>query len=174
MWLIALHGCVARARPFLLFGLTDCRRGGDCDNYRARTRDAPPGSRAPCLPGVAGGKTCLLVVDQMGAISIASGRRPEMWTWFDELRREAERFPNMSLIGGCREFDLAVRFLLLYEALESNRQELAFPAFERLFTNAACPAIFEAIKMQSRKAASSIESLCTGGMTTIASNLGFV
>jgi len=63
---------------------------------------------SPCLvlTGVAAGRQCVLVVDQLDAISIASGRRTEMWTLFDQLRREAERSPNMSLVVGCREFDL--------------------------------------------------------------------
>jgi hypothetical protein len=65
-----------------------------------------PESPALVLAGVAAGNTSVLIVDQLDAISIASGRRTEMWTLFDQLRREAEQFPNMSLVVGCREFDL--------------------------------------------------------------------
>src|SRR5215472_15368709 len=35
--------------------------------------------------------------------------------------------------------DYSSRFLLLCEALESNREELAFPAFERLFQERGLP-----------------------------------
>ena len=65
-----------------------------------------PESPALVLAGVAAGNTSVLIVDQLDAISIASGRRTELWTLFDQLRREAEQFPNMSLVVGCREFDL--------------------------------------------------------------------
>lgn len=65
-----------------------------------------PESPVLVLAGVAAGAPCVLVVDQLDAISMASGRRVELWSLFDSLRREAERFPKMSLIVGCREFDL--------------------------------------------------------------------
>ncbi len=65
-----------------------------------------PESPALVLAGVAGGAKSVLVIDQLDAISMASGRRAELWNLFEELRREAERFSGMSLIVGCREFDL--------------------------------------------------------------------
>jgi hypothetical protein len=65
-----------------------------------------PESPVLVLAGIAAGAPCALVVDQLDAISMASGRRVELWSLFDSLRREAERFPKMSLIAGCREFDL--------------------------------------------------------------------
>ncbi len=65
-----------------------------------------PESPVLVLAGIAAGATCVLVVDQLDAISMASGRRVELWSLFDSLQREAERFPKMSLIVGCREFDL--------------------------------------------------------------------
>ena len=65
-----------------------------------------PESPALVLPGLSEGRLCVLVVDQLDAVSIASGRRAELWSLFEQLLREAERFPNMSLLVGCREFDL--------------------------------------------------------------------
>jgi hypothetical protein len=65
-----------------------------------------PESPVLVLAGIASGSTSVLIVDQLDAISIASGRRTEMWALFDQLRREVEQFPNMSLVVGCREFDL--------------------------------------------------------------------
>ncbi|MBU0679172.1 MAG: hypothetical protein KJ626_13795, partial [Verrucomicrobia bacterium] len=65
-----------------------------------------PESPVLVLAGVANGAASVLVVDQLDAVSLASGRRTELWSLFEELSREAERFPNMSLIVGCREFDL--------------------------------------------------------------------
>src|SRR5207244_12075905 len=37
---------------------------------------------------------------------MASGRRLELWSLFDELSRDVARYPEMSMIVGCREFDL--------------------------------------------------------------------
>ncbi|WP_148314482.1 ATP-binding protein [Sorangium cellulosum] len=65
-----------------------------------------PESPALVLAGVAIGAPSALIIDQLDAVSIASGRRAELWSLFEELRREAERFPSMSLFVGCREFDL--------------------------------------------------------------------
>jgi hypothetical protein len=65
-----------------------------------------PESPVLVLAGIAAGTPCVLVADQLDAISMASGRRVELWSLFDSLRREADRFPNMSLLIGCREFDL--------------------------------------------------------------------
>jgi hypothetical protein len=65
-----------------------------------------PESPALVLAGVAAGKPSVFIADQLDAVSIASGRKVELWTLFDQLRREVERSPNMSLIVGCREFDL--------------------------------------------------------------------
>jgi len=65
-----------------------------------------PESPTIVLAGQANGRSCALVIDQLDAVSMASGRRSELWALFDALRREAAKFPSMSLIVGCREFDL--------------------------------------------------------------------
>lgn len=65
-----------------------------------------PESPTLVLTGVARGGPCVLVVDQLDAVSVASGRRSEVWHLFDSLRREVEAIPSLSLIVGCREFDL--------------------------------------------------------------------
>ncbi len=65
-----------------------------------------PESPALTLAGVASGAPSVLIVDQLDAISIASGRRADLWSLFEALLREVEPFPGMSLIVGCREFDL--------------------------------------------------------------------
>lgn len=65
-----------------------------------------PESPTLVLSAVAKGKPCILAVDQLDAVSIASGRRTELWNLFDSLRREAEKIPNLYLLVGCRAFDL--------------------------------------------------------------------
>jgi hypothetical protein len=65
-----------------------------------------PESPVLVLAGIADGGRSVLILDQLDAISMVSGRRPELWSLFDALRRESERYPMMSLVVGCREFDL--------------------------------------------------------------------
>jgi hypothetical protein len=65
-----------------------------------------PESPVLVLAGIANGAPSVLLIDQLDAVSIASGRRVELWSLFDHLRREAAQFREMSLIVGCREFDL--------------------------------------------------------------------
>jgi hypothetical protein len=65
-----------------------------------------PESPSLVIAALAHGGPCVLVIDQLDAVSIASGRRTELWALFDELRRETERFPSLYLLVGCREFDL--------------------------------------------------------------------
>lgn len=65
-----------------------------------------PESPVLVLGGIAAGRPCVLLVDQLDAVSLASGRRAELWSLFERLLRESDRFPEMSVIVGCREFDL--------------------------------------------------------------------
>lgn len=65
-----------------------------------------PESPVLVLAGLAAGRHCVLLVDQLDAVSLASGRRAELWSLFEGLLRESERFPEISVIVGCREFDL--------------------------------------------------------------------
>jgi hypothetical protein len=65
-----------------------------------------PESPALVLVGIANGGPGALVVDQLDTVSFASGRRTELWKLFDLLRREVAQYPNLSLIVGCRAFDL--------------------------------------------------------------------
>ncbi len=65
-----------------------------------------PESPAMVLAGVARGAPSVLVIDQLDAVSLASGRRAELWSLFDRLYRESKRFPSMSMVVGCRDFDL--------------------------------------------------------------------
>jgi hypothetical protein len=65
-----------------------------------------PESPALTLAGMAVGSPCVLVIDQLDAVSSVSGRKTEMWSLFEELHAEVGRLSNMSLVVGCREFDL--------------------------------------------------------------------
>ena len=65
-----------------------------------------PRSPAITLAGIADGKSCLLVIDQLDALSVVSGRNQNLWDAFDEIRREAAIYPNMSILLACRDYDL--------------------------------------------------------------------
>lgn len=65
-----------------------------------------PESPSLVLAGLASGGPAVFVIDQLDAVSIVSGRRTELWALFESLCAEAERYRNVSLVVGCREFDL--------------------------------------------------------------------
>jgi hypothetical protein len=65
-----------------------------------------PDSPVKALDAVSPGRPCVLLVDQLDAISTVSGRKTNMWIAFDEIRRQVESHPEMKLIIACRGFDL--------------------------------------------------------------------
>ena len=65
-----------------------------------------PGSPVAVLGGVAQGRNCVLVIDQLDAVSLASGRHPQFFDGVDELIRQAEAYSRMRLLVACRNFDL--------------------------------------------------------------------
>ncbi len=65
-----------------------------------------PASPAVVLAGIADNASCVLVVDQLDAMSLVSGRNPRMWEVFRELCDEVRSYPNMKMILACRDFDL--------------------------------------------------------------------
>lgn len=58
------------------------------------------------LAAVADGRDCLLVIDQLDAVSRASGRMPASFDAVADLLREAKAFPNMRVLVACRGFDI--------------------------------------------------------------------
>ena len=49
---------------------------------------------------------CLLVIDQLDAVSLVSGRMPESFDVIASLLREASGFSNMRVVLACRKFDV--------------------------------------------------------------------
>jgi hypothetical protein len=64
-----------------------------------------PMSPTLVLAGIANGGRCVLAIDQLDALSHASGRNPHLWAVFEELIAECERLPNMRVLLACRAFD---------------------------------------------------------------------
>ena len=65
-----------------------------------------PGSPANVLAAIAQGKDCLLVIDQLDAVSLTSGRHPELFDCLFEIIRQAMVHSNMRILLACRKFDL--------------------------------------------------------------------
>ncbi|MDQ1748942.1 MAG: hypothetical protein QOD07_3205 [Frankiaceae bacterium] len=65
-----------------------------------------PLSPVPALAAAANGQPCLLIIDQLDAVSLASGRIPNSFNAVEDLVREASAFPNMHVVLACRQFDI--------------------------------------------------------------------
>jgi len=65
-----------------------------------------PESPAVVLAGVADNASSVLIVDQLDAMSLVSGRNPQMWEVFEQLCREVQSYQHMKLLLACRDFDL--------------------------------------------------------------------
>ena len=65
-----------------------------------------PGSPARVLAAVAQGRHCVLVIDQLDAISLASGRNTSFYDCIYEILLQAQAFDNMRILLACRKFDL--------------------------------------------------------------------
>lgn len=66
-----------------------------------------PGSPALVLAHLSAGQRAVLVIDQLDAVSQASGRSPEALAAVDEMLRECDDHPNISVLLVCRDFDLS-------------------------------------------------------------------
>jgi hypothetical protein len=63
-------------------------------------------SPVSALEAVSRGSDCLLVIDQVDAVSLASGRMPASFDIIAGLLREASGFPTMRVVLACRKFDV--------------------------------------------------------------------
>jgi hypothetical protein len=58
------------------------------------------------LANVAQEQNCLLLIDQLDAVSKVSGRNPHFFDCIGELIKQAKAFPKMRLVLLCRKFDI--------------------------------------------------------------------
>ena len=65
-----------------------------------------PESPPVVLANLAGDRPCLLVVDQLDALSMSSGRNPHLFDRVDEMIRQAAAYREMRVVLACRTFDL--------------------------------------------------------------------
>ena len=65
-----------------------------------------PDSPANVLAAIAQGRDCVLVIDQLDATSLASGRHPQFFDCVSEILQQAQAHPRMRLLLACRKFDV--------------------------------------------------------------------
>ncbi|MFI6651735.1 hypothetical protein ACIBI8_29535 [Streptomyces sp. NPDC050529] len=83
-------------------------------------------SPVAALASVAGQRPCVLIVDQVDAVSLVSGRMPRNFDSVADLVREASAFPKMRVLLVCRKFDVENdhRIRELADAKECERVEV--------------------------------------------------
>mgnify|MGYP001794342214 CR=1 FL=1 len=65
-----------------------------------------PVSPAIVLANIAQNRDCVLVIDQLDAVSLASGRNPQFFDCIVEIIKQAQAHSNIRLLLACRKFDL--------------------------------------------------------------------
>jgi hypothetical protein len=98
-----VHGLAARSIPHITLRL-DVQTTVLTPDALGRALSLPT-SPAVVLAGLSGGARSVLVIDQLDALSLVSGRNQHLWDVFEELLREAQRYPQMRVLLACREFD---------------------------------------------------------------------
>ncbi|WP_089727003.1 ATP-binding protein [Candidatus Thiosymbion oneisti] len=88
--------------PFRLDRLNPTRRPAEIGRQCLEREKSP----VAILAGLAAGDPCLLVIEQLDAVSVVSGRRSEVFDAVAAMVREARTHSNMRLLLVCRTFDL--------------------------------------------------------------------
>src|SRR4029453_10005852 len=65
-----------------------------------------PSSPPRVLASIARDSPSVLVIDQLDAVSLASGRNPEFYEVIREIIAETRIYPNIKVVLACRQFDL--------------------------------------------------------------------
>jgi hypothetical protein len=65
-----------------------------------------PDSPANVLAAIAQGRECVLIIDQIDAVSQASGRNPSFFECVEQIIKQAQVHENIRLLLACRKFDL--------------------------------------------------------------------
>jgi hypothetical protein len=82
-----------------------------------------PGSPVGVLAALANGGPSLLVIDQLDAVSLASGRLTALWDVLYTLITHAKATPSMRVLLACRQFDVENDHRM--RALSTDRHRLA-------------------------------------------------
>ncbi len=99
----ALTGLTAMGTPVLGFRLD--RLAPFASTHELGQRIQLTMSPVAALGAVANGRPCVLIVDQLDAVSLASGRIPDTFDAVADLLGEATAYPAMRVVLVCRAFD---------------------------------------------------------------------
>ncbi|MET9240963.1 hypothetical protein [Nonomuraea sp. NPDC003709] len=103
LWQV-VEGVRARGLPVLVVRLDRLEPFASTVELGARIGlDVSP---VAALAAAAGERSSLLVIDQLDAVSLASGRMPRNFDVIADLIREASAFKGMQVILACRKFDV--------------------------------------------------------------------
>ncbi|MCF3106580.1 hypothetical protein IPZ58_34195 [Streptomyces roseoverticillatus] len=113
----------ARAIPVLAFRLD--RPAPFASTHELGQRIDLTMSPVSALGSVAGGRPCVLIVDQLDAVSIVSGRIPDTFDAVADLVGEAMAHPAMRVVLVCRAFDAQADARIRQLAASQNCARLA-------------------------------------------------
>ena len=98
---------MARAEGWPVVVISADRLPAAASVYELGSRLGWPDSPATVLAGAAGASNALLVIDQLDAVGIVSGRHTDRLSLVRDLILQAESYPHLRVLIGCRHFDLA-------------------------------------------------------------------
>ena len=91
--------------PVLAFRLDNLKPANTPDEI-GQQLTGQPRSPAHMLAAVAQGRDCLLVIDQLDAVSFTYGRDTQLWYPIEEIINQALSCENMRVMLACRRFDV--------------------------------------------------------------------
>lgn len=97
---------IARQRHWPVFVVSADRLPDAATTRQLGVELGLPASPAAVVAAVAAGGDALLVIDQLDAVSVTSGRHPERLGLISDLLREARSYPGLRALLACRQFDI--------------------------------------------------------------------
>lgn len=116
---------ITRERQWPVFVLSADRLPDATTTTQLGVKLELPESPATVLAAVAAGGDALLVIDQLDAVSVTSGRHPERLGLISDLLREARSYPRLRTLLAGRQFDIDNDRALRAVAHEDNAAVVA-------------------------------------------------
>jgi GTPase SAR1 family protein len=101
----AMEALIQKSVPLIAFRV-DRLTPTQSPNQVGEQLENLPTSPAHVLGNIAQGRDCVLVIDQLDAVSTASGRISDFFDCIEQIVDQAKDYPKMRLLLACRKFDL--------------------------------------------------------------------
>jgi len=101
----AMEALIQKNVPLIAFRV-DRLNPTQSPNQVGKQLENLPTSPAHVLGDIAQGRDCVLVIDQLDAVSTASGRHSDFFDCVEQIVDQAKDYPKMRLLLACRKFDL--------------------------------------------------------------------